>query len=123
MVPRLEERDAIVGNDIDKPVLAVDASGPGTLQLAFQWLGFSQTDERVAEHGFDERKQAEREPSVGLDPEAQVGKETRMKPGLPVAASSRCLQNRGRLAFFESELSTKLLNRGHAQIFPCARVG
>jgi hypothetical protein len=79
VIPRLKKTYALGGHRVHQPMLLSDPARPRPREDVLQRLGFAETLERIAHHGFHEIENAESDAAVGFDPVAEVLPELRME--------------------------------------------
>lgn len=72
MIPAHQEVDAIVANEVDKPMFLRDAPGPDIGSQVPEGLRLPDALKRISQNGFHELEDSQRGLSVGIDPEMQV---------------------------------------------------
>ena len=82
MVPRLQEIDSIVTDQIDDAVLLRQATGPDAGAKIFQRFRFADPGEGISQNRLDEVQRPQGDPSLRFHPIAQVFEKLRLKNGL-----------------------------------------
>lgn len=79
MIPPLEEVDPIVTDEINDTVFLREPARPDPGSQVLEWLGLSDSGERVAQDRLDQFQCPKRDLSIGLDPQLQIFSELRLK--------------------------------------------
>lgn len=85
MIPGLEEVDAIVGDEVDDPVLLGQSSRPDIRAQMPEGLGLAEPGERVSHHRLYERDNLESDTPVVFDPVPKVFSELVLKNAVPTS--------------------------------------
>lgn len=84
VIPRLEELDPVVTDDVDDAVLLGEAPRPGALRQVLQRLRFSDACKRIPQDGLDDREGAQGHPAVCLHPIPEILAEFGLEDGEPL---------------------------------------
>ena len=81
MIPRLQEIDPHIGNEVNDAVLLCQATRPRTCRQIPERLRFSDPHEWITHDGFDKIERTQRDPPIGFDPMPKVFAKLRLKHG------------------------------------------
>src|SRR5436189_1306941 len=87
VIPRLQEVDAIVADEVDDPVLGREPATPHTGPEVLQGFRLADSGERVAHDRLDDREGAAGSARIGLEPPREVIAELRLEDRDPLAAT------------------------------------
>ena len=87
VIPRLQEVDAIVADEVDDPVLGRESATPHVRPEVFQKFRLADPSERVAHDRLDDRERAAGRARISLDPPRQVVAELRLEDRDPPTAT------------------------------------
>jgi hypothetical protein len=85
MIPRLDEIDACIADDIHQAVLLRNAPRPDAWAEVLERLRLADAGERITHDGFDKRQNAQGRASLGFDPVAQVFTKLLLEDGIAPA--------------------------------------
>jgi hypothetical protein len=85
VIPSLEEIDAIVGDEVDDPVLLGQPSRPDIRAQMPKGFRLAQTGKGVRHDGLDERHDLESDAPVLFDPVSKVLSELVLKNAVPTS--------------------------------------
>jgi len=87
VIPRLQEVDAIVADEVHDPVLGREPATPHIRPEVFQGFRLADPGARVAHDCLDDRERAAGGARIGLYPPRQVVAELRLEDRDPLAAT------------------------------------
>ena len=87
VIPRLQEVDAIVADEVDDPVLGREPATPHVRPEVFQRFRLADPTERVAHDRLDDRQRAAGRARIRLDPPREVVAELRLEDRDPPTAT------------------------------------
>ena len=87
VIPRLQEVDAIVADEVDDPVLGREPATPHVRPEVFQRFRLADPTERVAHDRLDDRQRAAGRARISLDPPREVVAELRLEDRDPPTAT------------------------------------
>src|SRR6266513_2640183 len=87
VIPRLQEVDAIVADEVDDPVLGREPATPHTGPEVLQGFRLADSGERVAHDRLDDREGAAGSARIGLEPPREVVAKLRLEDRDPLAAT------------------------------------
>ncbi len=87
VIPRLQEVDAIVADEVDDPVLGREPATPHARPEVLQGFRLADPGERVAHDRLDDRERAAGSARIGLEPPREVVAKLRLEDRDPLAAT------------------------------------
>jgi len=83
VVPRLQEIDPPIANEVDDSMFFGKASRPGSAWEVLEGFGLPYSRKRIAQNRLYKIKSSEGDPSVRLHPVLQIFNELRLEHGYP----------------------------------------
>ena len=82
VIPRLQEVDSVLRDEVDDSVLLGEPPGPDALRQMLQWLRLADSSEGILQHGLHDLDGPNRDSTIGPNPVAQILAEFPMEDGI-----------------------------------------